>query len=566
MASSSSSTGGMTLVPEHVRNFLDRLVKVRKHSANQWSALCPSHEDKSASLSISIGDKNNVIANCKANHGCTFDSICAAIGIDPKDTFDPTTRKPRSEQINIYPYYDEEGTLIFEVVKKVKPDGRKEFVQRQPNGAGGWTYSTTGLRKPLYRLPQIIQAISDGKEIIVLEGEKDVEALVERGFAATCNPGGAGKWLQEHTQTLRNANVVVCVDNDTPGYKHGYSVADALEGVAASVRVIAPPEPHNDAFDALAAGVPFDKFPAINLAETLELHDPFRKLIGDLKTIQDATHLTYEQKVARLKSMVNRSEQLEVTNTFGTLETWQNILNKPQEHYDWIVPQMIERGDRYMLVAGEGSGKSFLLRQIALHIAAGLHPFYRTAIPPKKTFFLDLENPERVIRRTSGKIMAGIKEKLPYAKIEDNILLKPDGMNILDPKDQAELERIIEIAEPDLLIISPIYKFYNASGSKTDVNSTIIEVVKKLDYLRETYQCALMMEHHAPFGGESTRVMRPIDSTVWLRWPDFGLSMYADMTEPGVYELRRFRGDRDTREWPEKITRNGEFGWSIHPY
>lgn len=97
-----------------------------------------------------------------------------------------------------------------------------------------------------------------GRRIEVPEGEKDVLSLVEHGFDATCNPGGAGKWLDAHTQALRGAVVVVIADKDTPGRAAAAKVVGQLRGVARSVKVIECPDVAGrvvkDAADYFAAG------------------------------------------------------------------------------------------------------------------------------------------------------------------------------------------------------------------------------------------------------------------------------------------------------------------------
>jgi len=542
------------VAPVHVRNFLDHLQGLKKNGPNQWSAKCPAHADSSPSLSVAIGDNGAVVFNDKA--GCDNDAILRAMGLEWKDTFPPKPRQETSTSIE-YPYYDEDGELLFQVVKKTKEDGTKAFLQRKPDGIGGWSYTTTGLRKPLYRLPMVLQAIADGKTIYVVEGEKDVETLLKRGFEATTSPGGAGKWLAEHTKTLKGANVVVCVDRDTPGYKHGLDIVESLEGVANSIKVIQPPEPHNDASDAYDAGLSMVDFEEVNLIEALDEHDPFGQLMVKLREIQRSNHLSYKQKVGRAKQAIKASTTEEAPDTFGRLIQWKHFLAEP-DAYDWLIPGLIERGDRIIVVGGEGAGKSFLLRQMALSISAGIHPFNRSKIEPKRTLFVDLENPERIIRRTSKIIFNGIREIYPYASIEDNILIKPNGLNLLDPKDEAELERIIDASNPDILVISPIYKAYNATES-SDRNAQVAEIVKYLDYLRDTFGVALMLEHHAPLGSNSSgRILRPVDSGVWTRWPEFGLAISPDELNPGIFDLKHFRGGREEREWPQKIMR-GEF-------
>lgn len=91
----------------------------------------------------------------------------------------------------------------------------------------------------------------------MVEGEKDVEALKQLGFTATTNIGGAEKvWLDEHSESLRGAHVVILPDNDDPGRRHAYNVARALHTEAASVRVLELPDlrEKGDVSDWLAAG------------------------------------------------------------------------------------------------------------------------------------------------------------------------------------------------------------------------------------------------------------------------------------------------------------------------
>jgi hypothetical protein len=52
-----------------------------------------------------------------------------------------------------YPYSDEGGTLLYEVVR-LKP---KSFRQRRPDGNGGWIWKLDGVRRVIYRWPEILQ-------------------------------------------------------------------------------------------------------------------------------------------------------------------------------------------------------------------------------------------------------------------------------------------------------------------------------------------------------------------------------------------------------------------------
>jgi replicative DNA helicase len=192
---------------------------------------------------------------------------------------------------------------------------------------------------------------------------------------------------------------------------------------------------------------------------------------------------------------------------------------------------VLERQERVIVVAAEGVGKTTLARQVAICTAAGIHPFTRSGMAPITTLFVDLENPERIIRRMSKQIVGAAEHYRPRKgdPINAHLLMKPDGMNLLGATDRVILEETIEKTKPDLLVIGPLYKAFIDPGGRTS-ESVAVEIAKYLDYIRWTYDCALWMEHHAPLGGSGGRDMRPFGSAVWSRWPEFGLTIEPDGT------------------------------------
>ncbi len=99
-----------------------------------------------------------------------------------------------------------------------------------------------------YRLPAVLKS----ERIYIVEGEKDVHSLDNLGIIAATNAGGAGKWRPEYREHFRGKTVFVIPDADEPGRKHAESVAQNLQGVAASVRIV--PLPSKDVSDWIAAG------------------------------------------------------------------------------------------------------------------------------------------------------------------------------------------------------------------------------------------------------------------------------------------------------------------------
>lgn len=151
-----------------------------------------------------------------------------------------------------YPYEDEAARLLYEVCR-YEP---KDFRPRRPDGNGGWISNLNGTRRVLYRLPELLAAGANGQRVYIVEGEKDVQTLVDAEHVATCNPGGAGKgkWRPEYNEFLRGADVAIIADADEPGRRHAREVAAALEGIAARVKLAEPAEGCKDITEHWRAG------------------------------------------------------------------------------------------------------------------------------------------------------------------------------------------------------------------------------------------------------------------------------------------------------------------------
>ncbi len=204
---------------------------------------------------MSLGDDGKLLLKCFA--GCSVEAICAAVGWQVSDLFADKGRSGSAKLIEAtYPYRDENGDLLFEVVRFTP----KDFRQRRPDASavGGYSWNLKGINRVLFRLPEIKSAVQLGAPIYVCEGERDVLAMVAAGFEATCNPGGAGKWFPNYSETLRDADVIVIADKDAPGRTHAADVAQKLFDIARSVKALELPnvdgKPVKDAADFFDAG------------------------------------------------------------------------------------------------------------------------------------------------------------------------------------------------------------------------------------------------------------------------------------------------------------------------
>jgi hypothetical protein len=230
------------------------------------------HDDQQASLSLSVAhnpDNDLVLLQCHA--GCAFDDIIRALSLTKRDLrFPARNSRDQTIQRNViatYDYTDADGALLSQVVR-FEP---KDFRQRRPDGDGGWINNTNGVPRVLYQLPRVVEAVKQGECIYLPEGEKDADSLQDLGLVATTNAGGAAKWDDSYTETLRGAHVVILPDNDVPGRQHAYTITRALQGIATSIKVLELPglPDKGDVTDWLAAGGTRDALEQL-VAETPE--------------------------------------------------------------------------------------------------------------------------------------------------------------------------------------------------------------------------------------------------------------------------------------------------------
>lgn len=533
----------MTASPQ-VERFIAKLSGVRR-SGDGWIAYCPCRSDDGRpTLSVAEGRDGRVLATChRGGTACDLTEICAALDLELKDLhphlpdkpFDDKPRPPMDTKLEtIYDYTDADGTLVLQVLRLRRTDGGKDFRQRVPDPTQpkGYRYSTSDLgERPLYRLPEVLAAKARGGIIFVVEGEKDVDTLVELGYTATCNPMGAdngkgSKWKQNMTDTLAGCRVIVVADNDEPGLLHANYVATQLTNAGAQVKRKQCPAQHKDITDMITAGG--------SITDLIEIDEHEERRIDIVRN--------------------------------GRLVTWRDFINETtSDEYDWLIEGMLERGERVMVVATEGAGKTTLARQVAICAGAGINPFTYCKMPAIKTLMIDLENPEKIIRRQSRRILDAINfEWGTKHTVHADLFMKPDGIDILTPHGRELLETQIETSKPELLVIGPIYKSFIDPGNKTST-ALITEVTMYFDYLRSRYGCALWLEHHPPLGNNlSGRQIRPADSAVWMRWPEFGFGLTIDPTAPQrEYTWEHWRGQRDNRIWPKRLKRGSYLPFEV---
>jgi putative DNA primase/helicase len=222
---------------EALQRVLYRLSGVKRNGSGGYEALCPVHEDRRPSLSIAEGEDDQVLLHCHA--GCSPQTIIAEIGLEMRDLFPSSGnghRNGEGKPTAVWEIRDAEGELQAEHVRFDGPDDMAVYWRLQ--GAKYWGLQGRKLETmPLYR-SEHTRSCPEDVPVVVVEGEKAADALttVYPAVLGTVT-GASGTPRDEALAVLRGRRVVLWPDADEAGRVQMERVAEALQGIAAEVRI-----------------------------------------------------------------------------------------------------------------------------------------------------------------------------------------------------------------------------------------------------------------------------------------------------------------------------------------
>lgn len=222
--------------------------QVKKYGNGKAQALCPAHPDKEASLTITQGNDGKTLLKCHA--GCSSESVVLAAGLKMADLFSENRlseerwrtyiegREKRKIEA-VYNYVSINGEYAY---TKIRLEGKKMLFGMLKDER--FEYGLKGRSKKEFNaifgsIPRIKEAIERNEPIFIPEGEKDVNTLIKKGYAAfSC--GGANDWNKNVSELCNGAEVIILADNDDPGKKLAATIEKDLKGISKSVKIIVP--------------------------------------------------------------------------------------------------------------------------------------------------------------------------------------------------------------------------------------------------------------------------------------------------------------------------------------
>lgn len=435
----------------------------------------------------------------------------------------------RREIVQTWDYVDAEGNPVFQVARvqyrlqdgswRLNKHGKieKTFIQRrqfqgEPNvwinglldgdymrkGPGkDWTrFTEANFKKwkmtekrhfpdvgalPLYRLPEVIEAIAMGQAIHLVEGEKKADVLWAEGIAATCNAGGSKKWEPQYTEMLRGAHVVMVSDNDDVGRAHMQLVGSQLLGNVASLRELDirdfwPEVPvKGDVWDWNQTG-------------------------ADVSTIYD--HVEAYAKPWRKQAPRSR---------FGAVPF--SDLDLPGLEHEYLIDDTLTRHEVGVLYGESGSGKSFEAIDMSMSVTRGI-PFYGKDVRKGGVIYQAGEGGIGVKLRLRAYRETYMEpgEQVDFILLPSRVDLFASGSDEQDIETSRGTDALIAEIKAwsatfsvplELVVIDTLATA--TPGANENASTDMSVVLRNLERIRDECRTAVLMVHHKPRNGNNPR-------------------------------------------------------------
>lgn len=275
--------------------------------------------------------------------------------------------------------------------------------------------------------------------IYLVEGEKCVEVMIERGLVATTTIGGANSWKKDYAQYFKGREVIIIPDNDGSGKKYAEAAYRDISLVAKDCTIL-----------------------SLGLTEA---GDDIADFFDKGNTVEDLNNLIISQRKNKFR-----------------FKTLQDSFNEPQIETKWIVENLLIQGGASLLIAKPKLGKTTWAQFLATCISSGVD-FLGFKTIQGKVLFVAYEEHENEFKNKF--------RKMPNCNPE-NIFIHcgaaPENMHF-------EVEKLIMSERPCLVILDTLFKHLKTS----DINdySKVYPLLDPLLKMARKYDIHILTLHHS---------------------------------------------------------------------
>ena len=186
----------------------------------------------------------------------------------------------------------------------------------------------------------------------------------------------------------------------------------------------------------------------------------------------------------RLRTLAERAAP---AREFAVLTAKQTCELPDPEVCDELLGPLLRRGDRQVIGAGTGEGKTTLAKEIVRAVVNG-EPFLDwQGSGDSRALIIDAEQGLRTSKRRLREAALQEHEAVDYLSV-------PDGLSLdADPQDIAGLEAVLAKGRYDVVVADPLYKLHR-SDSNDERAAT--DLMRRFDGWRARYGFALILPVH----------------------------------------------------------------------
>lgn len=380
----------------------------------------------------------------------------------------PEQRRPDA----VWRYRNADRSDAGAVLRWNLPDGGKE-IRQVSCVPGGWITSAIPEPRPLYRLPEII----DAAEVWICEGEKSADAAVLLGLQATTSAGGSGAAEKSDWQPLDGKRVCVLPDNDEPGEKFTRAVVELIRKQAPKA-TIEVKRLREDWPEIPEGGDVYDWQEQFDSADAETLRARLQALPDRIGEYVTADGEASQDPIVVLRSFagIDASE----LSTYAAQEP------------DWLV-QNVFTIDEPLLVGARSKGcKTLQLTDLAVAVASGTQWMNAFDVPKqRKVLFISGETNRRRIAKHIEK--ACVVRGLIFNDLKGFLRIEAVDFPCL-PRlaDQDGIRADIETHGIELVIVDPLYR--GLSGIDSTRLSEMGDAIKS--FQAACQPACMVLSHH----------------------------------------------------------------------
>lgn len=242
--------------------------------------------------------------------------------------------------------------------------------------------------------------------------------------------------------------------------------------------------------------------------------------------------------IARRSLTQRDREDFQVSDPFESesfpLMSYDSILNDPLPPVDWLVKGLLAVQDRALVYGEFGSYKSWLLLDLALHLAAGKTWLGTFDVPrPRSVLYVDEEMNEWMLRRRVNQLVtgAGLKlSNLPFHALSCwGLTFKPGRADVL----LNELHS--RGVDPDVIIVETLRRVLVGSENEAENVAEFWRRIKPLQRAGKTF----ILSHHMRKPSNASNNVRYLasGSTDIIGGAETAFAITRDMKRKHVIEI-----------------------------